>query len=259
MAGGSRPIAATCGCRATRRSRARSSWSFGGAWLATSGADAAIVWPFGSKEGPIGKAPRECGIRHARVTRVAFHPHVNVLAIGYEDGCVLLVRFDDGAELLVRRPDEDSAVTALAWDKAAAGSPSAARTGGRHPDHRLNLRGLAAQTRNRAGGRGLSSVRVGGGLRRPGPVPRGSHDRTHPRPRDRRLRGPRGVAGAGIRAAIPAADRRRDRRVAPRRGALRRQRAGIRPHARGGDRAARDQPDRVAQRQGPAMAESSTG
>ncbi len=93
------------------------SWSFGGAWLATSGADAAIVWPFGSKEGPTGKAPRECGLRHARVVKVAFHPNVNVLAIGYEDGCLLLVRFDDGAELLVRRPVPDSAITALAWDR----------------------------------------------------------------------------------------------------------------------------------------------
>ena len=92
------------------------SWSFGGAWMATSGADAAIVWPFGSKEGPTGKAPRECGLRHARVSRVAFHPNVNVLAIGYEDGCVLLVRFDDGAELLVRTAG-DSSVTALAWDR----------------------------------------------------------------------------------------------------------------------------------------------
>lgn len=92
------------------------SWSFGGAWLATSGADAAIVWPFGSKEGPTGKAPRECGLRHSRVSRVAFHPNVNVLAIGYEDGCILLVRFDDGAELLARRADTGSAVTALAWD-----------------------------------------------------------------------------------------------------------------------------------------------
>ena len=93
------------------------SWSFGGAWLATSGADAAIVWPFDSKEGPTGKPPRECGLRNARVTRVAFHPNVNVLAVGYEDGCVLLVRFDDGAELLVRRAERDSGVTALAWDR----------------------------------------------------------------------------------------------------------------------------------------------
>lgn len=93
------------------------SWSFGGAWLATSGADAAIIWPFDSKEGPTGKPPRECGVRHAKVTRVAFHPNVNVLAIGYEDGCILLVRFDDGAELLVRRATDDSGITALTWDK----------------------------------------------------------------------------------------------------------------------------------------------
>ncbi|MDB5591997.1 WD40 repeat domain-containing protein [Enterovirga sp.] len=92
------------------------SWSFGGAWLATSGADAAVIWPFDSKEGPTGKPPRECGLRHSRVTRVAFHPSVNVLAIGYEDGCVLLVRFEDGAELLVRRATPGADVTALAWN-----------------------------------------------------------------------------------------------------------------------------------------------
>ena len=57
-----------------------------GKWLATSGAEAAIVWPFESKEGPMGKAPRECGVRPAKVTRVAFHPKAYVLAVGYEDG-----------------------------------------------------------------------------------------------------------------------------------------------------------------------------
>ena len=78
------------------------SWSGDGHWLATSGAEAAIVWPFDSKEGPTGKAPRECGVRPARVSRVAFHPKALVLAIGYEDGCILLVRFADASELLVR-------------------------------------------------------------------------------------------------------------------------------------------------------------
>ena len=71
------------------------SWSSDGHWLATSGAEAAIVWPFDSKEGPTGKAPRECGVRPARVSRVAFHPKALVLAMGYEDGCILLVRFTD--------------------------------------------------------------------------------------------------------------------------------------------------------------------
>ncbi|MCJ2051488.1 WD40 repeat domain-containing protein [Methylobacterium sp. J-070] len=95
-------------------------WSSDGHWLATSGAEAAIVWPFDSKEGPTGKAPRECGVRPARVSRVAFHPKAPVLAIGYEDGCILLVRFADAAELLVRPAVPGSTVTALAWDGRGA-------------------------------------------------------------------------------------------------------------------------------------------
>ncbi len=94
------------------------SWSHDGAWLATSGAEAAIIWPFSGKDGPMGKAPRECGVRPARASCVAFHPGALVLAIGYEDGCVLLVRLTDASELLVRLPaKEQKAVSALAWDK----------------------------------------------------------------------------------------------------------------------------------------------
>lgn len=92
------------------------SWSSDGKWLATSGAEAAIVWPFDSKEGPMGKAPRECGVRPARVSRVAFHPKAPVLAMGYEDGCILLVRFTDASELLVRPATKGGPVSALAWD-----------------------------------------------------------------------------------------------------------------------------------------------
>lgn len=89
-------------------------WSHDGDWLATSGADAAIIWPF-AKGGPMGKAPRECGVRSAVVTRVAFHPAALVLAAGYADGALLLIRLTDAAELIARAPD-GSAVTALAWD-----------------------------------------------------------------------------------------------------------------------------------------------
>ena len=92
------------------------SWSHDGLWLASSGADGAIVWPF-QGDGPQGKAPRECGVRHARVTRVAFHPAALVLAIGYDDGCILLVRLTDGSELLVRPALRGSGITAFAWDK----------------------------------------------------------------------------------------------------------------------------------------------
>jgi len=90
------------------------SWSHDGNWLATSGADAAVVWPFKDKDGPMGKAPRECGVRETRVTKVAFHPKALVVAMGYADGLVLLCRLADAAEILVRAPG-GGAVAALAW------------------------------------------------------------------------------------------------------------------------------------------------
>ena len=91
------------------------SWSHDGQWLATSGADAAVIWPFKDKDGPMGKSPRECGVRQARVTQVAFHPKALVVAIGYADGLVLLTRLADAAEILVRHPG-DGAVSALGWN-----------------------------------------------------------------------------------------------------------------------------------------------
>ncbi|HEX4765508.1 MAG TPA: WD40 repeat domain-containing protein [Lichenihabitans sp.] len=94
------------------------SWSPDGKWLATSGADACVIWPFDSKDGPMGKAPRECGVRPARVSQVAFHPAAAVVALGYEDGFILLARLTDGSEIPVRREDpEGGAVSAFAWDR----------------------------------------------------------------------------------------------------------------------------------------------
>ncbi len=91
------------------------SWSMDGNWLATSGAEAAIVWPFASKEGPMGKAPRECGVRPKRVTKVAFHPKALVLALGYEDGFIMMVRLTDSSELVVRTETGGQPISALAW------------------------------------------------------------------------------------------------------------------------------------------------
>ena len=95
------------------------SWSHDGHWLATSGADACVVWPFKDKDGPMGKAPRECGVRSARVVKVAFHPRALVVAIGYSDGMALLCRLVDAAEILVRAPG-GGAVSALGWDATGA-------------------------------------------------------------------------------------------------------------------------------------------
>jgi WD40 repeat protein len=91
------------------------SWSVGGKALATSGADSVILWPFASKDGPMGKEPAMLAPLQARVTTVACHPDQVIFAAGYEDGTVLMVRMTDGAEILVRR-NGGAAVAALAWN-----------------------------------------------------------------------------------------------------------------------------------------------
>jgi len=96
------------------------SWSVKGRHLATSGAVAAIVWPFLSKNGPMGKAPLELGTRaNVPVTCVACHPHEEMVAIGYGDGMILFVRFSDNREVLLRHPEQETdqdAITAMGWD-----------------------------------------------------------------------------------------------------------------------------------------------
>lgn len=92
------------------------SWGPKGRWLASSGAPAAICWPFLTKDGPIGKAPAELGTRgDTMVTAVAFHTTDEILAIGYADGMVLAARVADQKEIMLRRPGK-GAVTAMAWD-----------------------------------------------------------------------------------------------------------------------------------------------
>ena len=94
------------------------SWSPKGKWLASSGAPAAIVWPFSAKDGPMGKAPLELGTRaNILVTAVEFHPSDEVLAIGFMDGMILGVRLTDQKEALLRRPGK-GAITSMAWSKS---------------------------------------------------------------------------------------------------------------------------------------------
>jgi WD40 repeat protein len=91
------------------------SWSAGGKSLATSGADTVILWPFASKDGPMGKEPAMLAPLQARVAVVACHPKQDILAAGYSDGTILMVRLGDGAEILVRK-NGTAAVAALAWN-----------------------------------------------------------------------------------------------------------------------------------------------
>ncbi|HET7885620.1 MAG TPA: WD40 repeat domain-containing protein [Bradyrhizobium sp.] len=90
-------------------------WTAGGKALATSGADMVIMWPFASKDGPMGKEPAMLAPLKARVTAVACHPDQAILVCGYSDGTVLMVRMADGAEILVRK-NGGAAIAGLAWN-----------------------------------------------------------------------------------------------------------------------------------------------
>ncbi|HET9904017.1 MAG TPA: WD40 repeat domain-containing protein [Xanthobacteraceae bacterium] len=93
------------------------SWSADGHWLATSGSEQLILWPFQGRDGPMGKQPRILAPLPARCVAVACHPKQDITAVGYADGTVLLVRISDGAEILVR-PRDGHAISALAWSPA---------------------------------------------------------------------------------------------------------------------------------------------
>jgi WD40 repeat protein len=90
------------------------SWTADGDFLATSGSEQLILWPFDGKDGPMGHQPRLLAQREARCVQVACHPKQPVCAVGYADGTVWLVRFDDGALIEVRAADA-TPVTALGW------------------------------------------------------------------------------------------------------------------------------------------------
>jgi len=90
-------------------------WTADGKWLATSGSEQLILWPFGSKDGPMGKQPRMLVPYEKPAVAVACHPVQEVVAVGFEDGLVMLSRMEDGAEILARKPG-NSPVAALAWN-----------------------------------------------------------------------------------------------------------------------------------------------
>jgi WD40 repeat protein len=92
-------------------------WTVGGKWLATSGSNQLILWPFQGKDGPMGKQPRILAPAEAQAEVVACHPRQEVVAVGYSDGLVLMVRIEDGAEVLAHKPG-GTPISALAWSAA---------------------------------------------------------------------------------------------------------------------------------------------
>ncbi len=88
-------------------------------WLATSGAEAVVLWPF-SGNGPMGKAPMElAGGDAMQCTQVACHPRDETVAAGFADGLVVLADIVSGRVLPVCGPGRGS-VSALAWSPDGA-------------------------------------------------------------------------------------------------------------------------------------------
>jgi WD40 repeat protein len=90
------------------------SFSKGGKWLASSGSDAMVLWPFFGG-GPTGKAPIElAGGDGINCTQVACHPKEEIVAGGFEDGLVVVADIASSRILPVAPPGHGP-VTTLTW------------------------------------------------------------------------------------------------------------------------------------------------
>jgi WD40 repeat protein len=90
------------------------SFTRNGKWLATSGADAIVLWPFFGG-GPMGKSPTElAGGDGITCTVVASHPVQEAVAAGFADGLLVLADINSARILPVAGPGRGP-VSALAW------------------------------------------------------------------------------------------------------------------------------------------------
>jgi len=90
------------------------SFSKGGKWLASSGADAMVLWPFHGG-GPMGKAPTElAGGDGIICNQVACHPLNDIVAGGFADGLVVVADIASSRILPIVPPDHGP-VSTLAW------------------------------------------------------------------------------------------------------------------------------------------------
>jgi WD40 repeat protein len=97
-------------------------WDATGALLATSGASAAIVWPFDGVDGPMTRSAIEVGARAGRtVTAVTWRPATRLLSIGYDDGRVQLASVDEPQAARPLRESGRAAITAIAWNGDGTG------------------------------------------------------------------------------------------------------------------------------------------
>ena len=92
-------------------------WAGSAPYLATSGADQAICWPFDGKDGPMGRPPETCayGGKQLCTAVTGLVGHNDVFA-GFADGSVLAGRLssDDASRDLVSKGSSGTPVSALA-------------------------------------------------------------------------------------------------------------------------------------------------
>jgi WD40 repeat protein len=85
-----------------------------GRWLASSGADSIVLWPFFGG-GPMGKAPVELAqIEGVLCTRIACHPKDELIAAGFANGAVVVAQISTSRVVVIAEPSGDP-VSALCW------------------------------------------------------------------------------------------------------------------------------------------------
>jgi WD40 repeat protein len=95
------------------------SFTRNGKWLASSGAESVVLWPF-TGGGPMGKAPTEvAGGDGVLCTRVACHPTQEVVAAAFNDGLVVVAEIASG-RIAPIAPPGNGPVSALAWSPDGA-------------------------------------------------------------------------------------------------------------------------------------------
>jgi WD40 repeat protein len=91
------------------------SFTRNGRWMASSGADAMVLWPFYGG-GPMGKAPLElAGGDGIICNQVACHPKEELVAGGFADGLVVVADLASSRSLPVSPPGH-GAVSSLVWN-----------------------------------------------------------------------------------------------------------------------------------------------
>jgi WD40 repeat protein len=104
------------------------SFSRHGKWLASSGADAMVLWPFFGG-GPMGKAPLElAGGDGIICQQVACNPKDDIVAGGFADGLVVVADIGSSRVLPVV-PPEHGPISALVWSPDGAALAVGTETG----------------------------------------------------------------------------------------------------------------------------------